>query len=422
MLDGSYLVAISLAAAVASALKRGLPEGWRLRLEARPPEDLEPGWIWVHAVSVGELLLADPVVGRLKAGGVRIHVTTGTPAGMELLAKRLPAWDGGSGQISGGAFPVDDPRGLAPFLRVPPGIFIALETELWPNLLRELERRGIPCCVVNGRLTVRSLEKGGAWLRRAASRLTRVAARDEDSALAFRQLGAPDVRLGGNLKADLPLPPPLHAGWDLLRRGWEGEPVLAVGNTVEGEEVLLLSVWRALKGRFPGLRLLLAPRQPRRFAEVASLFEQEGLAFRRASGLWPECTEDWSATDVLLVDTLGELSAAYALGRVALVGGGWTWHGGHNPLEPVRWGVPTLVGPGFDNFQDLVVPLRKAGLVQVVTAEGLIPAITESLGCEPSGAALELPESLRGSLDRTMEILKNLLPFSDTPRISPRNP
>ena len=413
ILDGSYLIAISLAGAVASAIRRGLPPGWRLRLEARLPEGLEEGWIWLHAVSVGELMLADPLVSRLRGQGHRIHVTTGTPAGLELLQKRMPGWDADTGRVSGGAFPVDDPRGLAPFFRRKPGAFIALETELWPNLIRELERHGVPRCVVNGRLTARSMERGGPWLRRAASRLTRVAARDEASAAAFRALGAPDVRLGGNLKADLPPPPSLHAGWETLRQAWASHPVLAVGNTVDGEETLLLGVWRRLRAAHPGLRLLLAPRQPRRFQEVAELFQAEGLVFRRASGEWPGCSSEWETTEALLVDTLGELSAAYALGRVALVGGGWNWKGGHNPLEPLRWGVPTLIGPGFENFEDLVLPLREAGLVQVVEIGDLEGALRETLARSPGGTVPPLPPSLQGALDRTMDILKDLLPRSD---------
>lgn len=413
ILDGSYLLAISLAGAVARAFRRKLPPGWRMRLEAKPSEDLAEGWIWLHAVSVGELMLADPLVGCLRAEGHRIHVTTGTPAGLELLQKRIPGWDAGTGQVSGGAFPVDDPRGLAPFFRCKPGAFIALETELWPNLIRELERQDVPRCVVNGRLTARSLKRGGPWMRRAASRLTRVAARDEVSAAAFKALGAPDVRLGGNLKADLPPPPPLHAGWEPLRKAWASCPVLVVGNTVDGEEALLLGVWRQLRASHPDLRLLMAPRQPRRFQEVAELFQAEGLVFRRASGDWPGSPSAWEGTEALLIDTLGELSAAYALGSVVLVGGGWNWKGGHNPLEPVRWGIPTLIGPGFENFEDLVIPLREAGLVQVVEAGGLEALIPRILARSSADPLPTLPPSLQGALARTMAILKDLLPQPD---------
>jgi 3-deoxy-D-manno-octulosonic-acid transferase len=415
-IDLSYLVGVSLAGAIARALRRGLPAGWRLRLEAAPPENLAPGWIWLHAVSVGELILADGLIGWLRDEGLRVHVTTGTPAGIELMTKRLPGWDQASGCVTGGAFPVDDPVGLRAFLHRPPGAFIALETELWPNLLRELEARGIPRIIVNGRLTARSLERGGPWLRRAASRLTLVSARDPESAERFRELGAPYIELGGNLKADLPHPAPLHEGWELLRAAWAGHPVLVAGNTVAGEEALILDLWRQARKAVPELRLILAPRQPRRFPEVGAIFAQAGLRFHRASALWPQSATDWSEVDALLLDTLGELPLAYREGTVALVGGGWTWQGGHNPLEPVRWGLPTLIGPGFENFRDLVEPLRSAGLLQVVALEGL----AEALGCALAGAPLRpgfggdqppLPATLRGALGRTCSFLQKFLPI-----------
>jgi len=411
--DGSYLAAVSLAGAVARALVRGLPGNWRLRLRARGPEQ-PPGWIWVQAVSVGELMLADGLLGRLLAAGFRVHVTTGTTAGLALLEQRRPGWDRGTGRITGGGFPLDDPRGLAPFLRCPPAAYLSLETEIWPNLLRELALRGIPSCIVNGRLTARSQGRGRAWMARAASRLSLVAARDEASVLAFRQLGAPRVELGGNLKADLPAPGPLHAGWEPLRSAWSGQPVLVAGNTVEPEEEAVLAAWEQARAAHPGLRLVLAPRQPRRFDAVAALLQARSLRFRRASAAWPAGPEPWAATDILLLDTLGELAAAYAEGTLALVGGGWAWSGGHNPLEPVRWGVPTLIGPGFANFADLVAPLVAADRVRVVTGEQLAGAVTAGLAgasLRPSrGEAPGLPESLTGALEKTWQLITKILP------------
>jgi len=411
-LDLSYLAAVSLAGAGVRACARGLPEGWRVRLQAVAPDLPAGAWVWLHAVSVGELLLADGLVGRLRESGRRLHVTTGTPAGLDLLARRLPAWAAGTGQVSGGAFPLDDPDGLEAFLSREPGAFVALETELWPNLLRVLEARSIPRCVVNGRLTEKSLGRGGPWLRRAASRLSLVAARDEASAGAFHRLGAPRVELGGNLKADLPPPAPLHAGWEALRRAWAPFPVLVAGNTLEGEEDLILSAWEAAREVVPGLRLILAPRQPRRFRAVAAAFSARGLRFRQASSSWAGDASSWTAVDLLLLDTLGELPAAYGEGTLALVAGGWRSEGGHNPLEPVRAGVLTLLGPGFANFDDLVPPLREAGRLRVVPEPELTAAVIEGLASvplRPSGEAA-IPASLAGALDRTMALLEPLLP------------
>ena len=411
-LDLSYRLAVSLAGATARACARGLPEAWRVRLQAEAP-DLPAGrWIWLHSVSVGELLLADGLVGRLREAGQRVHLSTATPAGLELLARRLPDWDAGTGQITGGAFPLDDPAGLEPFLRRAPGAFIALETELWPGLLEALHSRGIPALVVNGRLTEKSLQRGGPWLRRAASRLTLVAARDEASVEAFRRLGAPEVALGGNLKADLSSPRPLHAGWAALRSAWADCPVLVAGNTVDGEEDLLVDAWSAARSDRPGLRLILAPRQPRRFDAVARGFRDRGLAFRRASEPWPG-GDAWRETQILLLDTLGELPAAYAEGTLALVAGGWAAPGGHTPLEPVRAGVPAAIGPGFANFEDLVQPLRSAGRLAVVPEDGLGAWIQATLARAPlrSAGAMALPESLTGALDRTWSLIAPHLPI-----------
>ncbi len=411
-LDLSYLAAVSLAGAGTRACARGLPEGWRVRLQAEAP-DLPAGrWVWLHAVSVGELLLADGLVGRLRGAGHPVHLSTGTPAGLELLARRLRDWDTGTGQITGGAFPLDDPAGLEPFLRRAPGAFIALETELWPGLLEALESRGVPRLIVNGRLTEKSLLRGGPWLRRAASRLTRVVARDGASVEAFRRLGAPDVALGGNLKADLPMPRPLHEGWGALRAAWADCPVLVAGNTVDGEEGLLLDAWGSARAGTPSLRLILAPRQPRRFEAVARDLSERGLAFHRASEPWL-ADAVWHSTDVLLLDTLGELPAAYAEGTLALVAGGWAASGGHNPLEPIQAGLPTAIGPGFTNFEDLVRPLREAGCLKVVQAGDIgswIPAALATASLRSAGARA-LPESLTGALDRTWSLVAPYLPI-----------
>jgi 3-deoxy-D-manno-octulosonic-acid transferase len=356
-------------------------------------------------------MLAEGLLGRLVARGQRVHVSTGTPAGLDLLMRKLPLWDAGRGLISGGGFPLDDNEGLRPFFRRPPGAFLALETELWPGLLRALEQRGIPRLVVNGRLTDRSLKRGGRLLRRAASRLSLVATRDEESLAAFLQLGAPKVQLGGNLKADLPPPRPLPPCWNTLRSAWSPFPVVVAGNTVEGEESAILDAWRAVQNGSPGLRLMLAPRQPRRFEAVAALLLDAGIPFQRASQSWPSAAF-WGRVQILLLDTLGDLAAAYAEGTVALVGGGWGATGGHNPLEPARAGVPTLLGPGYANFEDLVPPLAEAGLVRVVSLAELRGELATVLAKAPlrPRQPSALPEPLTGALERTMNLITPYLP------------
>ncbi len=412
--DLIYLVLVSLVGAVARALRGVLPAGWRMRLEATPPDNLRPGWIWLHAVSVGELLLAEGLAEKLLDAGHRVHISTGTPAGLTLLQERIPRWDQGRGLLSGGAFPLDDPAGLRPFMCTPPGAFIALETELWPNLLRHFESRAIPRIVVNGRLTRKSSGRGGPWLRRAAGRLSLVAARDPESAEAFRLLGAPHVALGGNLKADLPPPLLLRETWNSLRAAWLGDPVIVAGSTLSGEEALALRAWMALRNSHPSLKLILAPRQPRRFDAVAEELQELGIPFHRASQPWPQEESYWRGIHLVLLDTLGELPAAYGEGTLALVGGGWLGGGGHNPLEPVRWGIPALIGPGYNNFEDLVAPLRDAGLLKVVGTEDLESLMREALAASSLrgpgwGGPASLPEGLCGALENTWILVQPFL-------------
>lgn len=415
--DISYLATVSIVGNIARSLVRILPYNWRLRLEAKGPV-FTPGWIWVQAVSVGELILAEGLLGRLLDAGYSVHVTTGTSAGLDLLNKRLPEWSRGGRPITGGSFPLDDSCGLDSFLNSPPGAFISLETEIWPNLLRELDIRGIKSYIVNGRLTERSLSRGKVWMTKAASRLSLVVARDEVSAQAFMCLGAPNVILGGNLKADISSEVRLlHHGWEQVRKAWASYPVIVAGNTIDAEEELVLTAWKKARLVYCGLRLILAPRQPNRFQLVADLLTANFLSFRRSSGGWSATNaEDWDSVDVLLLDTMGELASAYGEGTIALVGGGWNWSGGHNPMEPVRWGIPTIIGPGYKNFKDLVTPLIEANLLQVVSVDDLDGAVADSL----AGASLRtsvilgkpvvLPECLTGTLDRTWKIIKATLP------------
>ena len=414
-IDISYLVVVSIVGGLARSLVGRLPYNWRLRLEARGPV-FKPGWIWVQAVSVGEIILAEGILGRLLDAGYRVHITTGTAAGLDLLEKRLPEWSRGGKLITGGGFPLDDGYGLEDFFRSPPGAFISLETEIWPNLLRELDIRGIRSYIVNGRLTRRSLHRGNIWMSKAVSRLSIVVARDEVSAQAFRRLGANNVVLGGNLKVDISDVRPLHIGWESLRVAWANSQIIIAGNTVDTEEELVLAAWKRARFAFPGLRLIIAPRQPSRFQLVANLLTANSLHFHRGSEGWPVDSKYWTSVDILLLDTMGELASAYGEGTIALVGGGWAWSGGHNPMEPVRWGLPTIIGPGYRNFEDIVSPLLDVQLVQVVKKDTLAVAVINSLASAPlrptacKNYPVNLPECLTGALEKTWKTIKDVLP------------
>jgi len=415
ILDGVYLSGMNVVASIGRAFAKGLSGSARVRLEAETPLSLKSGWVWLHAVSVGELVLATGLTNKLREAGYQIHITTGTQTGFELMKNRLSSWDNGTGRVTGGGFPLDDLSGLKSFFEAPPSVFIALETELWPNLLKELKFRNIPSCIVNGRLTTRTIDsKFRPWLCRAASRLSLVVARDSESAERFRLLSARNVVVGGNLKADLPPPPKLHDGWETLKAGWRGAPILVAGNTVDGEEALLLAAWKIAKESFPNLRMIVAPRQQKRFDLVARLLSDKKIVFQRASNLWSIPLEKWRETQILLLDTLGELASVYSFGHIALVGGGWLWHGGHNPIEPLHWGVPTLIGPGRENFEDLVQPLLEAGCVQVVTTPDIVNTILRLLSqIDPNTQRenqIQIPERLKGCLQRTWDYLTPYLP------------
>jgi 3-deoxy-D-manno-octulosonic-acid transferase len=360
-------------------------------------------------------MLAAGLVEKLRSAGLHTHITTGTQAGMELLEKRLPEWDSGLCLFTGGGFPLDDRRGLKSFFEAPPSVFVAMETEIWPNLFRELESRSIPICVINARLSARTT--GSAFLpllRRAAKRISLVAARDAESASRYSSLGGPNVVLGGNLKADAPPPSALHDGWKALRAGWQGLPVLVAGNTIEGEEAAVVAAWEKARESFSGLRLIIAPRQPRRFDEVARWLDKLGLTYHRASLPFGTDLGKWRETQILLLDTMGELASAYGLGSVALVGGGWLWHGGHNPMEPLYWSVPTIIGPNYSNFEDLVKPLLEAGCLHVSSLDelnGKIQCLLKEADLSGHAAdAVKIPDALKGCLEKTWGCLQPFLP------------
>jgi 3-deoxy-D-manno-octulosonic-acid transferase len=182
----------------------------------------------------------------------------------------------------------------------------------------------------------------------------------------------------------------------------------------------VLKAWKHLCSIHPALRLILAPRQPKRFQAVAELLKEQGCDFHRASKPWPEDPNLWQKTGILLLDTLGDLSAAYGEGTIALVGGGWRGTGGHNPIEPVRWGIPTLIGPGFRNFEDLVEPLLAGGRLKVVEESELVAKIQAALESAPvRGLGWDeissLPDGLSGALEKTWSLIRPFLPWKAYP-------
>ena len=352
--------------------RAGYPLALAERLGGAP---LRPGpdRFWVHAVSVGEVMAAVPLVRALRKRwpGTEIVVSTVTATGAQVARARLP--EAGAAFV----FPLDfayaTRRAIA---RVRPRCFIALETELWPNLLRCLAEAGIPAVLVNGRISDRSYRRY-AWVRglfrRVLADVALFAMQSDEDARRIRNLGAPAERVvvTGNLKLEA-APPGEEAGraWRrLLHLGDEG--VLVAGSTHRGEEAVVLDAFASLRDGAAPLRLVLAPRHPERVDEVEDLARARGLRPVRRSRIDAE-----PAGDVILLDTVGELAAVYAAADVIFVGGSFVPIGGHNVIEAALHAKPVIFGPHMSNFRDAAALLLEArGAIQLQDAAELGPTV-----------------------------------------------
>jgi len=363
---------------------RGLraPDYWR-----RWPErfgNVEPALgervIWLHAVSVGEVQAAEPLVRALleQRPGYSLLVTTVTPTG----SARVTALFGE--EVAHVYAPYDLPGAVARFLRrVRPRLAVVMETELWPNLFSACQRRAIPLLLVNARLSEKSL-RGYRRVRplvaETLASLSGIAAQGEADAERFRSLGADPARIAvtGNLKFDQRVPPSLLEMAAVLRRDWGvGRPVWIAASTHEGEDQQLLDVFGEIRAQFPDCLLVLVPRHPERFASVAELARAHGYETLLRSERRP-CT---AATAVFVGDTMGELLLFYAASDVAFVGGSLVPHGGHNLLEPAALGIPVVTGPAVFNFVEISRLLLDAGACeQVDNSAALARVVSRWLG------------------------------------------
>lgn len=386
---------------------------WWQRLGFCPlPE--RPGCIWLHAVSLGETRAALPLIAELRRRYPQrpLLVTTTTATGARQARQAL-----GDGVLHAW-LPYDLPDAVARFLaRTRPALGIVMETELWPNLFCRCRRVGVPLLVANARLSPRSA-RGYGRLRGALRELlvgVWIGAQGEADAERFRALGADPARLRvmGNLKYDLRLPPGLMAQGRALRRQLgEARPVLIAASTHSGEEEQVLDAFAALRRDFPELLLLLVPRHPERFAAVATLCrERAWRVVRRSEDR--ACSAD---SDIFLGDSMGELLLFYAAADLAFVGGSLVPVGGHNLLEAALLGLPVLCGPHTFNFQEVTEGLLAAGAAwRVHDAAGLArqaallladPALRQDAGAR--GRALV--ERNRGALERCLALVDELLP------------
>ncbi len=365
--------------------------------------------IWIHAVSVGEVLAARTLVEPLKQRlpGHAVFVSTTTLTGQAVARQALRGVDG--------LFfaPFDWPLPVRRALdRLRPSLLLLIETEIWPNLIHEARRRGTRVAVVNGRISPRSFARYRrirAFLRPVLAEVDIFLMQEPSHVRRIVEMGAPAARVRalGNLKFDAL--EPARTPDDLGRLFADGHagPTWVAGSTAPGEEELVLRALQQVREAVPHTRLVLAPRHPERFGAVPALVEAAGFRCARRSISEP----GWDGAEVLLLDTLGELAGIYPVATAVFVGGSLVPAGGHNVLEAAVAGRAIVVGPHMENFQEIADRFRdEGGMIQIAAAEDLAPEIirllTDVARRERLGRrAQELVEASRGALRETLDAL-----------------
>ncbi|HET7103183.1 MAG TPA: 3-deoxy-D-manno-octulosonic acid transferase [Terracidiphilus sp.] len=373
--------------------------------------------IWLHAVSVGEVLAVTRLVDGLDhtLPGFRVLISTTTRTGQALARERF-----GADRVF--YCPLDLPWAVRAYLTaLQPRMLILAETEFWPNLLNGCFRCGIPVVVANARISDRSWPRyrmmRALW-RPLLSRLSRVLAQSDADAARLKALGCADesISVAGNLKFDVRAAQEAEATRRLRSMG-QGLRFVVAGSTLEGEESAMLEAWPALLRADAKLVLVLAPRHPERFDSVAALLRQSGVLWSRRSA-WnahsPGEPQPLQPGQIVLLDTIGELASVYSVASVAFVGGSLVASGGHNPLEPAQFGVPIVMGPHCANFRAITGDLAAREAIRMVSREELPAALSSLLTDQP--AAQSMGERARsvfhqqaGATARTVHAIEDLM-------------
>ncbi|MBX5496873.1 MAG: 3-deoxy-D-manno-octulosonic acid transferase, partial [Bryobacteraceae bacterium] len=343
-----------------------------------------PGAIWLHAVSVGEVLTCVELTRKLREQipGAPVFVSVGTVAGRSIALQRL------AGVVDGVFYaPLDYRFSVRRVLRrLKPSVVVVLETEIWPNLYREAKRFGCGLVIVNGRISDKAFPKYRSWRWFFSTVLAwpdAILAQDERSAKRYRELGAERVEPIGNLKYDFRPVGELPEALARFLEDQKGANIWIAASTMPpaepgdvDEDDIVIDAFQRLAARYPDLLLLLAPRKPERFEVVAEKLAKAGVSFVRRSSL-PAAL---APPGVLLLDSIGELSRLFGAADVVFMGGSLARRGGHNVLEPAAFGKPVVVGTHMENFAEIAAAFRNAGaMVEVASPDELAPAIARLL-------------------------------------------
>jgi len=378
--------------------------------------------ILVHSVSVGETIAATPLINALIKQYPEHHilVTTSTPTGSNTVKKNFVD------RVLHAYLPLDLPGAVNRFLNdVKPQLCIIMETELWPNLVHQLHQRGIPTLLANARMSPKSatgyLKKAAPLMRDMLAKLSQVSAQFDSDGQRFMALGlsADKLKISGSIKFELTIDQQLITEQHQLKQQWAANrPVWVAGSTHPKENEQILQAHRQLLASNPNLLLIIVPRHPERFDEVATLCQAQHFKFVRRSANTPPPAD----CQIVLCDTMGELLLMFGLADIAYVGGSLIERGGHNPLEPAALAKPVLMGPSVYNFSDISEHLLNAnGLCHVKSANALATTINQLLSDDSARLTMghnaqQLVKDNQGTLTRLLDwVATNIAAIDDTP-------
>lgn len=380
----------------------------RMAISVVSKEDIKPS-MWIHAVSVGEVASAVPFIKKINSAfpNLQIIVSTVTDTGRKVAIERLA-------DIAKIVYiPFDIPLFIRSAInRYSPSIFIIMETELWPNIIKEFSKTGIPVVLINGRISERSYNgylKIRFFIKDVLQKMDKLCMQNELYAKRIMELGAPAERLftTGNFKFDA-RPPGAIPEWTKILNG----KVIIAGSTHNPEEELILKSYVKLKAQFPALTLILAPRHPERFKEVEELVKKIGLKCIKRTDLQSQNFSKIEPT-VVILDVIGELASVYGACDLAIIGGSFIKHGGQNPLEPAFWSKPILCGPSMENFPFIEEFYREKAALK--TNEKTLFDCLANLLRDPEEISLmgkrarELYLKNSGAIDKTFNVVRGYL-------------